>query len=764
MATTASTNGESDLIRFSNPEKVWALTEEMQKVERDRAWDRAIIDNLFNGGRPYTPEEVKKHSISINVNWLEAPRLAQEANRQLNNATLHPGALFTCTCDDAPLEQREEWSINFTKLLHEPLQRGRTGRRHHFLIRTRNASVALHGVGPILWANDFDWLGRFVSLEDLLIPTDTYCDFSNMRYFAVNLYLTPGELVDMTQRDKADKGWNKKMVRQLLDNLLRNFGSGDQQIDWVDRPEHAAEVNKQNRGYLYSDAVPKARLRAFYFQDAETQKWYRRIVLRENVGDMIADSQKDFIYDAGDTVFSDRIEKILNVQYGDTNLVAPLKYHSVRGVGTALYAAAETMNRLRCEFVQHVFEQMKMYFKIQDPSDRDRLKQVVLQQYGFIPEGLNIVRRDERHQIDAALVESAMNQMRQVMQENSSSFVQDAAAGEEKQMTAKEAMIRLNQSNVMISGMLQMMYVQEGFYYEELLRRFLLKDSADPTVKRFQAKCIESGIPPRYLEAHRWQITPERVLGGGDRTQAQAEAMFLLQQLPLLEPQAKQRAKRWAFTAVLNDPDKGRALIPEAPVTTTSGTVAAEGRFGSLMQGIKLTLLQGIEQQDYIKSLLRLAITKLLSEMESNPTGTPELVRGLAAVLADVQAHLQIVAEDKSNSQFVKIIGDVIGKIGNEIKAMVQRQQEAQGAGGQGMDGLQAETAGKIQAELIKAKSKAELSKAMGILKMQQKQQQFEQRMAQDKQRHALDSELEIAGAQTEALVSGLTQPSSVER
>ena len=45
---------------WGTPEKVDQACETMQKIEANRARDRALVDNLANGGRPWTPEEAQK--------------------------------------------------------------------------------------------------------------------------------------------------------------------------------------------------------------------------------------------------------------------------------------------------------------------------------------------------------------------------------------------------------------------------------------------------------------------------------------------------------------------------------------------------------------------------------------------------------------------------------------------------------------------------------------------------------------------------------
>lgn len=710
-----------DDVEFGSPQKVWDASKRMQDIEDARAADRAKINTLFNGARPYTGEEEKKFNIQINVNWGQGQRIVEDANRQLNNAFNHPGTMFQATLEDGPVEKRDEWSMVGTKGFHFPLQREQSGKRHVFLLRNRNASIALHGIGALWWSNPYRWMPRFVPLEDLLIPTDTYCDFANLRYFAINLYLTPGELTDLTQRENTIRGWNKQLVRQLLD-ANKDLYHESTPSTWRDQPEAMVEVHKQNRGYYYSDCVPKIKLRAFYFQEIdEPNRWYRHIIARETMAGAKIDK---FVYDGTGIVFADSIDRILNVQYADSSIVAPLKYHSVRGLGVKLFSAVETLNRLQCEEVQHVFETLKMYFRIQDPADRDRLKQVVLQAYGFIPEGLQIVPRDQRHQIDPRLVESVMSQMRQVMQENSASYVRDTENTSGREMTAREAMIRLNQANAMIGGMLQFLYLQENFYGQELLRRFMEKDTDDPQSREFQKYCMTRGIPKEMLEYKRWNIQSERVLGGGDKSLAQAQSEWLLEHLQMYDPVAQQKIVRLATATVLDDPAKGALFVPYAKQESTSGTIAAENVFSTLMLGVECGLRQGIDQQGYIEAMLKSMGSVIVRIQNTDNVGTIDEIIGLQNVAKNVGQHLMIFAGDDRNKQLVRQFSDVLGNLMNEVKGFAQRLLEQRQKEADAMQGDPAMMA-KAKGTILMAQTKARIAEMNAALKMKHKDMAF---------------------------------------
>lgn len=725
MATTKP--AKKTASEFKDAAAVDTVIQAIQNIERLRAGDRAKIDDLFNGKRPYTPEEEKEFQIQINVNWQEGKRIMRDANAQVNSALLHSGTLFTASLEKGPEDKRDEWSQIFTTNIHRPLQRGKSGRKHYFTIKSRNAQICMHGIGAILWTTPVKWLGRFLPLEDLLVPTETLCDFTNLRYFAANMYLTPGELVDMAMGDKAKPGWNKQMVAEILDNQKNVYSEGVDPM-WRDRPENMAQIHKENHGYYYSDAVPKIRCRWFFYREVdEPNKWYRCLVLRESYGAMTPKS--DFLFDGTDEPFADDISQILAVQYGDNNLVAPLKFHTVRGLGVDLYAPVETQNRLRCQYVQSVFEHLLMYFKIQDPSDRDRLKQIVLSQYGILPDGLQIVPRNDRHQIDPQLIAGAMGQMSQIMQESSSSYVNNVDDGTQKEMTAKEATIKLNQATVLVSAMLQSLYLQENFYYEELVRRFCQKQPStptDPDIAAFQKACIADGIPPELLYNNlNWRINPEKVLGGGDKSQAQTEASWLWQNASQFEPSVQPKLRRLVVSTLLQDPSKARELVPLAKPESTDGTIAAENVFGTLMQGQQCAIRTGIDLQGYIGKMLMMMANIVQRIQSTDNVGTVEDLVGLMAVSQNVGQNIMAFSANQDNKQIVKQFGDAMGQLMNEVKGFSQRLSEKQQAQNEAAQG-DPTAAAKSKSIVMMAQTKAAISAKNADLKNHQKQVAFQ--------------------------------------
>ncbi len=736
------------------------VCDQMQRDEMVRAADRALIDGLANGSPPWTADEAQKYSIQVNVNWLELTRKLQDAIGQINGAFIPSGNYFTAHSESGSVTKKDRWGQTFTKEINFILKKRGSGKRFHYLLRSRNASVALHGLGPFVWSNGQRLLPRFCPLEDLLIPTDTLLDLNtNLTEFAMNLYLTPGELFRMACMGKVDKGWNQEVVKNILVDLKDDANTPyftQNMTDWYERPEALAELYKQNRGFLECAVVPKVRLRMFYYMDPESQHWFRKIVLRDNTPRQT--KEKAFVYD-GTTKFAEELDHILQLQAGDNSLVSPLKYHSVRGLGTMCYAAAFTSNRLRCQFIQHTFTNLLTLWRITDPVDRDRLKAILLTQHGILPEGATIIPNNERHQIDPKLVEFGLAQLRQNLGENSSSYTPSADTGTRKERTAFEVKAQLQSSSAMVGNVLSMMYAQEIFLYEELVRRALLPNTDDPTAKSFQAACAKAGIPDKLMVPDNWRIVPERVLGAGDGMLAQAQADALMSQRQTFEPESQRKIQRLWTSTLLDDPERAAELVPEAPDMSTSGTRAAEDTYGTMMRGIAIPMRKGVDHVGFCAALLQMMEVEISGTMQQgeDATGTPEQLKGFVTVAQSIEQNIQFLSQNEENKPIVKQLQDKLTELLNLVKAMAQRQAQAAGAQQPQPD---PEAMAKASTMTMLAQVKAQISQATAAQKMQLKQQQFDQKQRQQAAKHEQD--LTSKGAQLGASLA--TQRAQTEQ
>lgn len=738
----------------ATPQDCLSIIEAIEQAGLDRARDRAVINNQFNGGRPFTPDEVKEHQIQVNVNFLEGYRVAQDANLQVNGALMNKDRFFNARCLGGDEEKRQQYSQKFTDCVHEIIKDGRGGKKHMTLLKNRNASLTLHGIGAMVWMNSYDWMPRFVSLDDLLIPTDATQDLDEeLGHFAINARLTAYQLAKQTTGEHVDNGWNVPFVRKIIKGIrpLQTYTQ-----DLTDRPEEWESLIKQHGLYMNSDAVPKIKVTYFFYQNNETGKWHRKIILRKNDAVSISsETTDDFIYDSGSEPFANNIEELIHVQYGDGNVVAPLKFHSVRGLGMLLYGVVELLNRFRCQFMQHSFEQLMTILRVNNMADRDRPKVLELGPYKVLEDGVSFVPQQERSQADPKIVEFAMSQNKQIMGEGSSAYVQDIDTGTRREQTLGEAKIKLQTANKIVGGMLSNMYLQEYFYYVEIVRRLLNENGSRDSIA-FRKKCISKGIPSGLLIPSMWKVEVEKVFGMGDQTLAVDEVTALMSIIDRLDPSGKMVTLRKYISVITRNSDLANLLVPENPDQATDGVRAAEDVFGTLMLGVPVSLREGIEREDYVGKMLAMMAAVIDRINGTDGVGTPTDVFGLNSVAEDVSQNIEVMSQDPANKAFVAAAGKALGKLMNDVKAFAQRQQEAAKSNQQDPAEL-----AKIEMLKMQSQVKAEIAQMQAELKSQLRQSEHRQKMMQAAESHAL--EMQIEGSRSAAEVHGDTVKTGAE-
>jgi hypothetical protein len=747
-------------MQFENASAVEQIVWQLRLADYPRAQNRALINSLFNGVPPFTEEEQEVNNQSTNYNDLSATKIDHDARSQFDNAFLAPNPLFTVNLDYGPAYKRQEWSGRITKEINKRIL---NSEEYLDLRQGVFASVVLHGIGPAMWEDRYSWCPVELGVEDVLIPSNTLRSLRNLPMYAVYREYTAEELYRRTHGPKRDTAWNMPLVNKLL-KWLYDSSSKLLAQNWpaVWSPEKMHERFKQDSGYYASDAVPTVNCFDFYFwnDNGEECGWNRRIVLDAwgdpGIGGIASadfNSRKnddigkgEFLYNPGDRIYSSKRSELIHFQFGDASAVAPFRYHSVRSLGFLLYSVCELQNRLKCRFTDAVFEHLLQYFRVGNPADMDRLSKIDLVDKGILPEGLQFVKPEERWRIDEGLILNAMQLGRQSMSDVSSAFTQDLDFNSERDSneTATRTMAKVNSSAALVGSILNRAYAREKFRYIEICRRFCLKDSKDNDVRDARVCLLSHGVPEEALNVDAWEVTPNRVIGQGNKLLQVAIADKLMAIRPQLDPDAQNEVDRIYIAANSNDWDLANRLKPEVKKISNS-VMLASAAIGPLMAGVPVPLQEGINHTEYIEKLLT-DMALIVKRIESaGGMATPQELMGLQTMGQHIGEHIKILAQDKNMKPRVKQYGDMLKNLSNAVKAYAQRLQE-QAQGQNGADGPVEEAAAKAQADALLTQAKIERESKSHAQRTAQRQIQFEQKTEQD--RIKADLELKKATAQ----------------
>jgi hypothetical protein len=403
-----------------------------------------------------------------------------------------------------------------------------------------------------------------------------------------------------------------------------------------------------------------------------------------------------------------------------------------------------------------VFEQMLWLFRNVAEGDAERMEKIDLFNMGVIPEGLSWVPQSERHVVDYTMLSGAMTMHRQIMAESSAAYTQDVNDGSSKELTATEVMARVNNANALMGSMLTRAYTQQTFQYREIARRFCTIDH--PDCVQFRRKCEVEGVDPSvWNNLDSWDIMPERVMGSGNKMLEIAQADRLMAIRPLLAPDSQAEVVHMYVEANTDDPLLANRLAPVDNKPVSPAVERATLAWGTLIDGQPVVIASAINRPEYIQTLLQMLGASIGKIEQAGGMTTMERVMGLANVIQHIQEQMQLISQDPGQEQNMKLYNDGISQASNYIKGYVQRLQEqaqAQAEAGAAGNGMDAQTAAKVQAMLITAQSKSEIAAANAEQKRIQKQVAFDQ--DQQRKNASTIAEAQRKGAMTRADIAAM--------
>ncbi|HUD73958.1 MAG TPA: hypothetical protein VMQ76_02725, partial [Terracidiphilus sp.] len=260
----------------------------MRLSEQVRAADRAILLRLYDGHPPYDPSTAEENNIQVNMNDLTGPNVICQAGMQWNEAHLNSSNFFTAKPDSGPGHKRSQWSIDVTHAANRLLKKhpAMSGQ-----VKATGKNTLLFGIGPTNWTTRRGIIPKPVPVGSLLIPSETEIEDLNdsLSYFAIFREYNAEQLYDMTHGPHVDPGWNMPLVEAQWDYIKDELRKSPNSIAYQYMPERIEQLQKQDKGYLGSDAAPTCDVWDFYYREAENGKgWYRRMIVDWYVGDQMA--------------------------------------------------------------------------------------------------------------------------------------------------------------------------------------------------------------------------------------------------------------------------------------------------------------------------------------------------------------------------------------------------------------------------------------------------------------------------------------------
>lgn len=724
-----------------------------------RGQNRARIAALANGEPPYSQQEVEENNVNVNISDLTHTRLLHDARSQYANAFLKTGYYARLTTDCGPEDKRVLRSQIVTKAWNKRIKKS----IHYYeRLRASFGLLTLHGISPGVWETQDDWCPVPLGVEDVLLPGQTLLGFRNLPFLVLRRSFTAIELYKITMAEKRDPGWNMPFVKKIL-AWLEQQASQLRSLNWPDvwAPEKIQERTKTEAGgTLAGDRAPKMDVFDIYayVNTDKHEGWVRRMILDSWSEPTISTgapqfSRKDgvsgdtgsFLYSSENRLVAKSWNEIISFQFADLSAVFPARYHSVRSLGWLLYSACHLGNRLRCKFYESVLEALMMLYEVDSQSDVQNALKLNLINRGFIDKTIRPVKAQDRWQVNAGLVELGLRDNAQVISENAASYSPSRNYSQDRlEKTRFQVMAELQAATALVGTALNQAYQYQAFEFEEIFRRFCREKSSNPDVMAFRADCLKQNIPAKMLKDPTiWQVEPERVMGGGNKSLEMQIADWLMLNRGAYDPESQRDILRRATLAYTDDADYTLRLVPELPDAVTKNTREAEHIAADLLALIDVEPMTGENQIEIIETLIKILAKRVQAGLQQGGMVEPKELAGLQKIAEHLGLRIETLGTDPQQKQRAKQYGDIVGRLMNHIKAFSQRLQQAMQAQAKGNGGGQPapdpKDAAKAQAMVMESQTKNQLATQSHAQRTAQRQVQFEQKLKQQVEQHAAD-------------------------
>lgn len=750
-------------MKFDNPSLIEEVVWQMRLSEQVRAEDRAVLLKLYDGKPPFDEDTAEENNIQINLNDLTGPNVICNAGRQWNNAHQKTSNFFTAKPDSGPAHKRSAWGLSVTRNANRVLKRSP---RMIGQSKATGKNTLIFGIGPSNWTTRRGIIPKPIPVGSLLIPSETEIEDLNdsLSYFAIFREYTPEQIYDMTHGPHVDPGWNMPLVQAQWEYVKDQLNKSANSIAYQYMPERIEQLVKQDKGYFGTDAVPTVDCWDFYCRQAENGKgWYRRVIVDWCVGDQMAsyvqkgtrpDSRNkvgkdaEFLYTSGNRKYADSLEQILHCNFGDLSAYAPVKYHSIRGLGWMLWGVCDLQNRMHCKFNEAVFEQLMWFFQTAGNADLIRLKKANFEHMGVIPQGIKFLTSQERFTPNAPLIQMAFARNQQLIDNASMSYTQAHDRGEKGgEETATKTMAIVQSAQALATSVLDSSYGQEMFKYREMLRRLMLAHSNDPMARDFRVSVLRDGVPEEMLDVERWDVQPEQVIGGGNKTVQMATVGFLNNIRKNLPPNGQRLVDHISVEAATDQPDLAEEMAPIGDARPISNSMHdAQLATDRLLLGLPYLPPKDAVFEDYVKVWLLDLAAEIKKGMAAGGMVPADRLMGLQNLAKTAGEFIAEMARNPDEKEKTKQYEDALSQLTNQLKAFGQRLQQAMKAQ-QPKPGANGQSDGKRESAIIMAQTKAQIAANSAEQRTAQKQKQWE--MGEARKNQQTQSDIDRANVRT---------------
>ena len=744
---TLSKDGSPPRSRIKDAKSAYEIWETLRRADAVSAFDRSKIDAAYDNERPYDERALINagQSYRVNVSWGFAKQVLDTAMAGYTDIINAPQTFFSCPTLYGSQTENDELS----QVVAQEVTAAIRSWRNFFptYLKLCNSFIK-HGVGVVMFNDEWDWRWKSTDMSDFKIPRKTEIGQDNIDVAACLRFYSPTQLYQLIKDEEMAKihGFNIEACRRAIIQSVNNNNNyyNFRQYDW-----EKLELELRNNDLFFTtQAANQQSIRVVHLWVTEFDNRVSHYMINDD------NSVQDFLFKkVGRFETSYQAYTVFTYGVGTNGY-----YHGVRGQGYDVFAINGALNRAYCSLLEIASFGSAPTFQPKDETALQEMQFIPNGIYNLLSPGIDVIKDTIVPNVSSGTL-PIVNAFTQLFRERTSSYNTESLVNTSIEKSATQVRAELSNIAKMSVSSLNLFFDPWESLMREMVRRMKRKDydAREPggkqiaeLHKRLLRRGSESfGDKDRYLQAF-YNLDVDRLrvtkpVGAGSEAARMVSFDRLMGIFGSLPDFGKQNLIWDIASETAGYENAARyAIQPNESDKPTVDASIAQIENNQLIAGSNIQVIDG--QNNLVHAKIHTeALNPLVSQaqelLELDPMQLAPMLGGINALNAHVAQHVELLSQDpqmrSESAMFRQVLQNADEILHNGTlkvqKLMGQQEQQAmmmQGQEEQAQPQIDPAALAKIDSERAVRQARLEMDMQTHQQKMVMRQQEASQKLA----------------------------------
>lgn len=647
------------------------LAAQIMLDDQPRSYIRSVYKNLYDGGKPFDDDLLKKEGQQnrTNISMRRAKAITDsnvdsywDARREVPRRA------------DIKIQYGSTWESQEASEIvsqeFDTLIKRWTG--YYSLCAKSDFNRVYYGAGPQFFENADTWRPKAAAFGDIYTGANASTDMEELPFFFGRKEYYVGDLYQFIKDPEVAKkfGWNIKAVKKAIE--LAPNKTNKRYNNW-ESLEQDLKNNSLYLGYVDNYTVPVIQIHVKEFDG----KISRKLICEwKDIDEYLCEPTGQYkkFYDFINPYFLNQSE---------------CQWHGIRGLGSQFFSVLRMLDIIGCQLCDLTCIASSLVLIPKTEGDLRKLMAVQLGPVTVLPPGITVQQTQFPNLQTGGMVTHQM--LLETLHNTTGSYAQRATTPSGQARTAAEIQSEIANAAKLSMSQQTQFYTQEDIMLHQMYKRamnFNIRKDLEygQEAERFQKRILARGVPKAALAlCYLDSVAAVRASGAGSPAMRMMLGGQKMQALGLItDPTRLEMAKREAWADQFGYDSAARYFPIQQPLTSQQDYADAEKESALMKMGSKLNVFP------YQNAVIHLTvhIPPLFAAHQAVQQGQGDLQQAYqeyATTMPHIQAHLAGIAFDPSQKSAVKEFNQAFAQlmrnaqqIEQQLGDQVQAQQEEQ--------------------------------------------------------------------------------------